>query len=177
MNYNIDDIIPAAFTIQSTAAPDSNLPVTAPNYNSSFTAPNYNPSSTTSNYNASPLRYPSVGLFQSALSHIVAPGQLGSESSFKIPPALSTTNMDGTLDDNQIKELISQGCTLGMAKPLAENNLTFPIWFWIVDNSRSMIKLFWAPYVVRHTYVTRTRITSPHNHVLSLVCLLLEVNS
>jgi len=138
MNCNVDGVIPVAFAVPSTTAPDYNPSANAPNYNPSFTAPNYNPSSATPNYNTSPLRNPSVGQFQSAPSYRVAPGQLGSEPSFKIPPAPSMINTDGTLDENQIKQLKSQGYTLGLAKSLGQNNVTFPLRFWIVDNSGSM---------------------------------------
>ena len=129
MNYKVDDVIPATFAVPSTTTLDSNPSFTVPNYNISFTAPNYNPSVTAPNYNVSPLRDPSVGLFQSAPIYRVAPGQLGSKSSFKIPPASSMIKTDRTLDNNQIKQLTSQGYTLGMAKSLAKNNITFPIRF------------------------------------------------
>jgi len=47
-------------------------------------------------------------------------------------------SMSGTLNDNQINQLEAQGFTRGLAKALGENNITFPLRFWVVDNSGSM---------------------------------------
>ena len=47
-------------------------------------------------------------------------------------------NTDGTLDNNQIQKLISQEYMLEIATYLAENNLTFPLRFWIVDSIELM---------------------------------------
>jgi len=89
---------------------------TAPSYNSSPSAPNRN--------------YPTHG---DPSVH-----QLKPEPSFKIPPASPMMSMSGTLNDNQINQLVAQGFTRGLAKALGENNMTFPLRFWVVDNSGSM---------------------------------------
>jgi len=61
------------------------------------------------------------------------------EPSFKIPAASPNNAMDdGTLTDDQISALKSQGYTTGMAKAIAQSNVTFPRRFWVVDNSGSM---------------------------------------
>mmetsp|Transcript_6570 Transcript_6570/g.12798 ORF Transcript_6570/g.12798 Transcript_6570/m.12798 type:complete len:384 (-) Transcript_6570:2110-3261(-) len=45
-----------------------------------------------------------------------------------------------SVDEDQIKSLVSQGYTRGLAKALSANNEAFPLRIWVVDNSGSMQK-------------------------------------
>lgn len=56
-------------------------------------------------------------------------------SSYKLP---SDTTRSTTVNAKEIERLVEQGFTVGLAKSLATNNVSFPLRIWVVDNSGSM---------------------------------------